>query len=131
MKMKTILNLLLFSLVLSSKSFANWDDTNWTKIFTSDGISVFLDYDRVREKNGFIYYRKLYDRTTPNKLGSYSVMEVIQGDCAAFRLKILDQHQHKNQMGKGSYQSILGDGQWIYPKSNQFYGYTLDQICSR
>ena len=70
------------------------------------------------------------DRTTPNKLGS-PVMEVIQGDCAAFRLKILDQHQHKNQMGKGSYQSIPGDGQWKYPKSNQFLGYVLEQVCTR
>ena len=55
-KIRLILNLLLFSLILSSKSFANWENTNWTKLFTSDGTSVYLDYDRVREKNGFIYY---------------------------------------------------------------------------
>ena len=123
--------LIFFIPLFTTLMFSSYSFGKWTKEVTSENdITVYIDYDRINKKNGFIYYRVLYDRITPNRLGSYSVMEVSQGDCVVYRLKILIQHQHKKNMGEGSYRTIKGSDNWIYPKTNSLYGYVLDKVCS-
>ena len=85
MKKITLIFALLFMPMLSSTSFAEW-----TKVTQSvSGDTIYVDFERIRKVDGFVYYWDLVDNSKPTKNGILSSKAYNQGDCKLFRFQNL------------------------------------------
>ena len=114
--------------MFSSPSFGEW-----TKVATeSSGRVFYLDFERVRKHDGYVYWWELSDYLKPSEFGSLSAKVYHQGDCKLFRFKTLSFSFHKEPMGHG-----LGDIQepykkgWKYPPPKSVSEVILKAVCSQ
>ena len=97
--MKTLLTTftLVFTVMFSSPGFAEW-----TKLTKNEvEYEFYLDFERIRKHDGFVYYWVLKDYFKPNRYGHLSAKMYTQGDCKSFRYKFLGVSLHIEQMGGG------------------------------
>jgi hypothetical protein len=127
MKMITLLITLVFSVSISSKSYADW-----TKVSEGAGGDTFyVDFERIKRNNGYAYFWRLVDHLEPIQ-GYLSSKVCIQVDCKLFRLKYLSLSYYKKPMGDGT-----GDIQnyknpeWTYPPPNSSIEYISKLVCSK
>jgi hypothetical protein len=109
--MKTLLTIftLVFTLMFSSTSFAEW-----TKVSDSaDGDTHYVDFERMRKVDGYVYYWVVTDLLKPDKDGDFSYKAYIQGDCKLFRVKYLSTSYHKEPMGGGTGQTFKVNLEWV------------------
>jgi hypothetical protein len=128
--MKTLLTILtlVFTLVFSSPSFAGWTQVGGDKNETT----YYVNFERIRKHDGFVYYWDLSDYVKSDKDGDLSVKVYIQGDCILLRYKVLNGSFYKDPMGKGTPSaSIKPDKEWDYPTPNSPSEVILKQVCSR
>ena len=128
--MKTLLTIftLVFTLMFSSTSFADW-----TKVSESvNGTSLYVDFERIRKHDGYVYWWVLGDYLKPSEYGTLSVKAYNQGDCKLFRYKELSVSFHKEPMGWGSgdVRELVNKG-WRYPPPDSAYETILKTVCSR
>ena len=128
--MKSLLTIftLVFTLMFSSTSFAEW-----TKVITGEaGRNFYSDFERIRKHDGFVYYWSLSDYLKPDKYGDLSVKVYIEGDCKLFRYKNLSFSFHKEPMGYGTgdVQEVEKKG-WRYPPPMSVSETILKAVCSR
>lgn len=71
----------------------------WTKINTYGDGTVYVDFGRIRESNGQVYFWYLLDFDRP-KNSVFSASFYNQGDCQIFRLKQLSTSFYRASMGK-------------------------------
>ena len=94
--MKTLLTIftLVFTVIISSPSFAKW------KKMTEDNVgnTFYVDFERIRKHDGYVYYWVLEDLLKPDKDGDLSYRNYLQGDCKLFRVKILSYNYHKREL---------------------------------
>jgi len=84
--MKKLILILLFSTVMfSSSSYAEWTKVNESV----DGDTSYVDFERMRKHDGYVYWWELADYLKPTSTGTLSVKVYNQGDCKLFRYKIL------------------------------------------
>ena len=128
MKIVLIIFTLVFSIMFSSNSSAEW-----AKVTRSvNGDTFYVDYGRIRTHDGFVSFWTLSDFLIPTKWGDFSTETYRQGDCKSFRLRNLRVVQYKQQMGRGS-----GDVynpkkiKWNYPLSDSVNETILKTVCSR
>ena len=128
--MKILLTIftLVFSMMFSSISFAEW-----AKVTRSvNGDTFYVDYGRIRTHDGFVSFWTLSDFLIPTKWGDFSTETYRQGDCNSFRFRNLRFVQYKKNMAQG-----LGDVyqpkniKWIYPHSNSLNESILNIVCSQ
>jgi len=117
MKKLALLATLVFSVMFSSASFAGW-----TKVSQNvDGVSFYVDFERIRKHGGYVYYWFLTDYLKPNPEGDLSDKTYSEGDCDKFRSKWLSLHWHKGPRGTGpvavTKPSVKNSG-WKYPSPN-------------
>ena len=114
--------------MFSSISFAEW-----TKAGENANGIYYVDFERIRKHNGYVYYWELSDYPKPNKYGDLSYKSYNQGDCELFRYKVLRDSSHTKPMGQGntSYYSDKPDENWRYPAPQSSNEYILKQVCSR
>jgi hypothetical protein len=129
--MKSLLTILtlVFSVMFSSTSFAEW-----TEVATNtSGSTYYVDLERIRKHDGFIYYWRLSDHLKPTKYGDLSSKVYHQGDCKLFRFKYLSDSYYKGKMGTGDKTggSNKPDKEWRYPSPNSTGEYILKLVCSR
>ena len=126
--MKILLTTLAVTLMFSSPSFADWTKVGEDK----NGTTYYVDFERIRKHNGFVYYWDLSDYVKLDKDGDSSVKVYIQGDCILLRYKVLSGSFYKDPMGKGTPStSIKPDKEWDYPSSNSPTEVILKKVCSR
>ena len=95
--MKKLL-VLLFSLLISFNSYGEW-----VKLFDSqNGDSYYLDYSKIKEHNGYVYWWYLDDYLTPSIYGDMSAVMYHQSDCAMQQTKYLSYIFYEQPMGNGS-----------------------------
>ena len=85
--MKNLLTVftLVFTLMFSSTSFAGW-----TKVTKGElGDTFYVDFERIRKHDGYVYYWVLTDYLRPTAQGHLSTTKYCQGDCKLFREKVL------------------------------------------
>ena len=126
--MKKIIFTLLFStLVFSSPSYADW-----TKVSTSvDGTTYYVDFDRIRKHDGYVYYWGLSDYLKPSPWGDLSARNYNQGDCKVFRTKTLSASYYTDSMGNGTPStSDSVQTEWHYPSPGSGIENTLQHVCS-
>ena len=129
--MKTLLTIftLVFTLMFSSTSFADW-----TKVSESvNGTSLYVDFERIRKHDGYVYWWVLGDYLKPDKYGDFSAKVYKQGDCKLFRFKSLSSSYHTQPMGEGqpSTTGVIKNQQWEYPPPNSVSETLLKSVCSR
>ena len=128
--MKTLLTIftLVFTVMFSSTSFAEW-----TKTTENVNKTVFyVDFERIRKHDGYVYYWTLVDYLKPDKDGDWSEKNYIQVDCKLFRFKILSGSFHKEPMGRGTPETVTPKNpQWEYPSPNSVHESHTESVCNR
>ena len=115
----------MFIVTLSSPSYAKW-----TKVGADTmGNTFYVDVERIRKVDGYIYYWILNDYLKPISGGFLSGKTYIQGDCKLFRFKYLSWSFHKEPMGGGIGKNIEPQGNWKYPPPNSASETTLSLVC--
>ena len=129
MKRLTLIFIMLVSIVMfSSPSYSNW-----TKVLENSGNIFYVDYNRIRKHDGFVYFWVMTDYLKPNYLGNFSSKVYKEGDCKLFRLKYLSDIYYTGQSGTGEVNSRSNkpDKEWTYPAPNTVNEYILKSVCSR
>ena len=129
--MKTLLTIftLVFTVMFSSTSFAGWTKV----VLDGSGNTHYVDLERIRKVDGFVYYWTLIDLSKPYE-GVLSIKKYTQGDCKLFRVRFLSDSFHKKPMGLGTAQVIKPKGEnanWFYAPPNSSSESNLKQVCSR
>jgi hypothetical protein len=130
MKSLTLIFTLIFSVMFSSTSFAEWTKVDENVI----GTTNYVDFDRIRKVDGFVYYWTLSDLLKPDEDGDLSYKHYRQGDCKLFRYKVLSGSYYKEPMGGGTGKTppIPKRHQgWKYPPPNSSSEIILKKVCSR
>ena len=129
--MKSLLTVftLVCTLMFSSTSFSEWTPVGRNMV----GNTYYVDFERIRKHDGYVYYWILFDYLKPTKNGTFSGKAYIEGDCKLFRTKWLNDQYYKGQMGKGDSNggSNVPDKEWSYPHPNGVNEFVLKQVCSR
>ena len=127
MKIITIFLALTFSVMFSSSSYAGWTEV----IESVSGDTFYVDFERIRKVDGYVYFWKLGDYLKPTTLGALSNKVYYQGDCKLFRYKTLSVSFHKEPMGKDFVISNdLEDPKWGYPPPNSSTETVLQSVCA-
>ena len=128
MKKILIIPILLFFLINSTNSYAEW-----TKMVDDGTKTFYLDFNRIRKVDGYFYYWILIDIYDPKK-EFLSVKNLHQGDCKLFRWKALQSTTYNQQMGGGNVintQDFQGtDLYWYYPLPDSSGEYLLNKVCN-
>ena len=98
------------------------------------GDIFYVDFERIRKVDGFVYFWYLSDYLKPTKYGTLSGKEYTQGDCKLFQFKILRFFFHKKSMGGGTgdvSEPLKEDQGWKYPSPNSNIETILKSVCSR
>ena len=105
----------------------------WRKVSVSvDGTAVYVDFERIRKHDGYVYYWDLFDLLKPSKDEDLSYKAYMQGDCKLLRKKTLSEVYHKESMGGGTgTMQILTKFQkdWKYPPPNSLAKTILKSVC--
>jgi hypothetical protein len=85
---------LLFTLLFTSVFFSSPSYAGWTKLgeggsSVNRGDTFYVDFNRIRKVDGFVYYWRLTDYLKPTKYGVMSEKGYNQGACKLFWKKIL------------------------------------------
>tara|TARA_B100000767_G_scaffold19327_1_gene17676 strand:- start:88 stop:477 length:390 start_codon:yes stop_codon:yes gene_type:complete len=129
MKKLLILFTALFPVIFSSPSYSKW--TEVTK--SASGITYYIDFERIRKQDEYVYFWTLSDRLKPNSRGTLSAKVYRQGDCNIFRFKYLSDSYYNEQMGQGtSFQSSNEpEEEWTYPPPESSAESILESACSQ
>jgi hypothetical protein len=113
--------------MFSSSSYAGW-----TKVTeTEDGTLYYVDYERIKKHDGYIYWWDLQDYVKPS-YGLLSAKIYHQGDCKLLRYKNLSFVHHNQSMGKDTGKSSSPENpEWEYPDPNSISEDILQSVCNR
>ena len=123
-----ILLALTFSTMFSSTSFAGWKMVTETV----KGYTVYVDFERIRKHDGYVFFWQLSDSPKPLKNGALSMQSYSQADCRLFRYKFLRIVFYTGPMATGTHKSSnYNDDDWNYPLPNSAVETVLKTVCSR
>ena len=124
---------LIFTLLFSAAIFSSPSYAEWTKVSENvNGDTFYVDYDRIRQQGGYLYFWQLADYLNPTRYGILSRKIYNQVDCKLFRYRSLSSVVYKKPMGLGWWRtSPKKKPEWQYPLSNTMYEIVLKKICSR
>ena len=98
----------------------------------SSKLTSYVDFERIRKHDGYVYYWELIDWFKPTKGGDLSSIGYIQGDCKLFRYKYLSDSYYIQPMGRGTGEVDNNpDKEWRYPSPNSTDEVILKSVCSR
>ena len=128
MKFLLTISTLVFTMIFPSTSWSEW--TYITK--NVEGTDFYIDFERVRKHDGYVYYWVLEDLLEPDKDGDLSYRNYSQGDCELFRLKILSFNYHKREMGEGNSTTFNPKNpEWRYPTPKSVFERLLETVCNQ
>ena len=127
MKSLTILIALTFSVMFSSSSYAGW-----TEVSENVRGTVYVDFERIRKHDGYVYWWQLQDYLKPTKFGDLSGKTYKQGDCKLFRYKTLSGSFHKEPMGGGTADTSNNPNkEWKHSPPNSVGEEVLQSVCNQ
>jgi hypothetical protein len=96
------------------------------------GATSYVDFERIRKHDGYVYYWTLGVFLRPSQTGALSLKQYIQGDCKLFRFKGLSYSFHNKPMGEGTPSTTLNpkNPQWHYPPPNSKIETVLNSVCA-
>lgn len=113
--------------------FSSSSHAKWEKVGSSGGGSktFYVDFERIRKHDGYVYYWNMTDRLKPLKSGVLSSKTYNQGDCKSFRFKSLSFSSHKAPMGDRIGETYTPQDKWLLPSPNSVDESILKIVCSR
>ena len=124
--------LLIFTLLFSTAMSSSPVRAEWTRVSKNmNGNTFYVDLERIRKHDGYVYFWDLVDYLKPTETGVWSVKVYTQGDCKLFRVKRLSFSFHKEPMGEGTGNSFNPDQDWQYPPPNSSRETVLKLVCSQ
>jgi len=129
---KFIFTLLFSTLVFSSPSYARWAKVGTDK----DGGTFYVDFDRIRKHDGYVYFWSLRDYLKPFEAmseGTLSHKVYTQVDCKLFRFSDLSGSYYTEPMGNGAPEEWLnGDPEYWndWNTTPSSYEIILKFVCS-
>ena len=109
----------------SSTSFAGW-----TKVSESVVATYYVDFERIKKHDGYVYYWELSDYLKPTPYGILSDKIYNQVDCKKFRYKWLSISGHKGPMGGGTGEiDNTPAKEWFYPPPDSSIETILKTVC--
>ena len=124
--------ILIYTLLITTLIFSSPSNADWVKVGESlKGNAVYVDFERIRKVDGYIYFWNLLDRVKPTETKVLSSKVYIQADCRLFRYKNLVYHFHKEPMGRGpsNVSEPVKEG-WRYPSPGSLKEIILKSVCS-
>ena len=115
--MKKLL-LLFFTLLIYSNTYADW-----TKVLPGNNASLYIDFDTLIEKDGFIYWWYL------DSWGKGSEKTYAQGDCNLKGFRVVKRIRYSFPMGEGEGVERNINGAWEYYQPNTGFEILLNFIC--
>ena len=115
--MKKLL-LLFFTLLIYSNTYADW-----TKVLPGNNASLYIDFDTLIEKDGFIYWWYL------DSWGKGSEKTYAQGDCNLKGFRVVKRIRYSFPMGEGEGVESNINGAWEYYQPNTGFEILLNFIC--
>ena len=124
---KALTVLSLITVAFASPLFAGWTEVSKSV----SGDTWYIDYDTVKENNGYVYHWELQDRLKPNKYGSLSVKVLNEIDCDIPRKsRILSDTYYTQPMASGSVNSGSNNAsEWNYPSPNTLGDTLINAAC--
>ena len=119
--------------VLSCVMFSFNSFAGWTKVGKNTrGDTFYVDYERIRKVDGYVYYWELTDFAKQiHKYWSSKIYKEV--DCKLFRFKWLSLAYHKLPMGKGfsdEDKPVKKHQGWKYPQPNSIGETVTQSVCS-
>lgn len=110
--------ILLVSVLVSFNSYADW-----TKVLPGNNASLFIDFDTLIEKDGYIYWWYL------DSWGKGSEKTYAQGDCKLKGFRVIKRTRYSFPMGEGEGVEREINGAWEYYQPNTGFEVLLNFIC--
>ena len=126
MKILITILTLIFTVISTSTSYAKW-----TKALTGSNGIDYIDLEKIRKIDGFVYYWIMGDYNKPTEYGYLSAKFYIQGDCRMFRTKLLSGILFKEPMGGGTGKMQTINGDWVYPPPDTPAETFLTTVCNQ
>ena len=97
-----------------------------------DGTIFYVDFERIRKVDGYVYYWFLSDYLKPStNLNLLSSKTYNQVDCKVFRFKVLSYVYHKQPMGRDIGEtSEPYNKNWRYAEPNDSHEYLMNLVCN-
>ena len=112
--------------MFSSTSFAGWKKVHEDV----RGTTFYVDFERIKKHDGYVYYWELGDWLKPDEDGDLSGKIYKQVDCKKFRYKFLSGSFHKEPMGGGTGETLnTPDKDWNYPPPDSSGEIILKTVC--
>ena len=116
------LTILLFSILISFNSFGEWTELGPHK---SDYAKLYIDVDRIKEHNGYVYFWVLGSNSLESTVVYY------QSDCGVGRFKTLTYIFHKLPMGEGEFDQQESENKgWKYAPPESRIEQSIDYACN-
>ena len=122
---KITLITLIFTLMFSSTSFADWTEVTENSV----GDTYFVDFERIRKHDGYVYWWELGDFLKTTESGFLSIKVYWQGDCQFLRHKSLSYSFHNEPMGRGTGAPLSPPEKWRYPPPDSSSEFILKSVC--
>ncbi len=101
------------TVALASPVFAEWTEVDENV----DGDTFYIDFDTVKENNGYLYFWHLQDLLKPDRDGDLSYKALNEVDCGTPRkYRFLSISYYTQPMGGGKVTEANTSGKWRYPK---------------
>ena len=117
---------LLFSIFISFNSYGEWIEVSKG---ATTGNTTYIEVDRIREENGYVYFWILQDLVIPNDWGDMSIKAYWQGECGVIRMKSLSTIFYSQPMGEGTSESDNSPKEWEYLSPDSTGEAMLDYAC--
>lgn len=113
-------------MMFSSSSYAKW-----TKVSKNSYATYYVDFERIRKHDGYVYFWRFNNRLKPDKNGTLSSKVYIKGDCKLFRHKALSGSYYKKLMDEGAGEPFTPPDKWGYPPPNTSIETILKTVCNQ
>ena len=128
MKYLLLLSTLTLSLMFSSASSAEWTEV-------AEGVSgtkSYVDLDRIRKNDGYVYVWVLTDLLKPDEDGDWSWKVYNKVDCKALRFKVLSSFFYRQSMGGGEGRTEnTNHSGWFYPPPDSAIEIIVNRVCAQ
>ena len=111
----------------------------WTK-WTSSTINAnnqnhyYIDFETIKEENGYVYYWELVDFQKPDSNGNMSQKEYVKTNCKKSIATVVNLLLYKDSMGKGVVVEVkpvlVDESDWILANPGSVLEVQLTTVCS-
>ena len=116
--------LLTIALLFSTPAWAEWR-------LIGDNVSgneIYLDFDKIRAANGYVYYWSLVNFLKPYQ-GAMSAKQYFKGDCDSLGFQILQVTTYVQPMGVEKVDTLSVDPEWQYLNPDDIGASVLEAGC--